>query len=107
MAYPKAATKKCMNKILQQMDDFIYKINEENGKYAIGFFCHIKYNDKKIPILIINNNIISHIHNNKINLTKNNESKIIELGDTIYRNKDYNLSIIEVNNNELNQINFL
>ena len=107
MAYPKPTIKKCINKILQQMDDCIYKINEQKEKYDIGFFCHIKYNDKKIPVLIANNNIISHIYNNKINLTMNNESKIIELGETLYKNKDYNLSIIEINKNEIKFINFL
>ena len=36
--YPKQVTKQCTEKILEQINNAIYKINENNGKFEIGFF---------------------------------------------------------------------
>ena len=52
--YPKQVTKQCTEKILEQMNNAIYKINENNGKFEIGFFCLIKHQSEKIPVLMIN-----------------------------------------------------
>ena len=47
-AYPKPITKQCTQTILDQMNmNFMYKINEKERKFSLGFFCHIKNKNKK------------------------------------------------------------
>ena len=40
--YPKPVTKNTTQKILNQIDNSIYKINEKKGKFFIGFLSYIK-----------------------------------------------------------------
>ena len=97
----------CAKKILEQMNNSIYKINENNGKFDIGFFCHIKYKNKDIPVLITNNQHIYLAKNNYLKISINKENKLIELGKTRYFNKLYDLSIIEIKENKNDKIYFL
>ena len=53
--YPKPLSKQCITQILDQMNNLFYKINKKAEKFDTGIFCYIKYSNKKIPILIINN----------------------------------------------------
>ena len=56
-AYPEPVSQVCLEKILTQMKNSIYQIYNCDGKtlLGIGFFCYIKYEEKKIPVVIINN----------------------------------------------------
>ena len=53
--YPKLMTKDFVKKILNQMENYFFKINENDDKFDIGFFCRIKYKKEIIPVIIINN----------------------------------------------------
>ena len=85
-------------------NNFIYKIKENDGNYSNGFFCHIKYQNKNIPVIIINNHIIK---DDAINVLINNGIKKIKLGKIIFRDDEYNISIIEIEKNIDYNINYL
>ena len=95
----KPVNKRCIQEILNQMNTTFYEINQN-----IVFLCNIKYQNEKIPVIIIN----KYINNEDIqlynNITINN--KKIEIDNFIYKNKDYNISIINIkkNNNNINYI---
>ena len=102
--YPKSVTKRCTQTILDQMNNnFIYKIQEKDGNFSNGFFCHIKYQNKYIPVVIINNHIIK---DDIINVLINNDIKKIKLGKMCIINNEYNISIIEIEKN-IDFINYL
>ena len=101
--YPQPASMKCIWKISDQMSNSFCKINE----YDIGFFCHIKYYDEKIPVMIINNYIRDKDYNGTIEVIMNNKHKKIELGNVRYKNKEYNISILEIKENKNEKYNFI
>jgi surface protein len=101
--YPQPASMKCIWKISEQMSNSFCKINE----YDIGFFCHIKYYDEKIPVMIINNYIRDKDYNGTIEVIMNNKHKKIELGNVRYKNKEYNISILEIKENKNEKYNFI
>ena len=107
--YSKPVTRKSTEKILEQMNNSIYKINEKDKEY--GLFCTIKSKRRNIPVLITGYKVIKERtieqYNNTIKVSRNNEIIDIELGDKIYINKEYNLSIIEIKNNKKNELYFL
>ena len=101
---PKPATKQVTKKILEQIDNLFVKINENDKNYNIGIFCHINYKEEEIPVVVINNH---KIEDDIINITINDKKKKIELGDLIYKNKEYNLSILEIKENKEDKLPFL
>ena len=104
--FPKPLSKQCITKILDQMNNLFYKINKKAEKFDIGIFCYIKYSNKKIPILIINN-YLDNNDNNNISVTRNDGTTItIELEDSIYKDKEYNISIVEIKENMNYKIQF-
>ena len=106
--YPKPMTKQCINKILSQIDNSFYKIKNNNKKSEIGIFCLIKYKNKQLPVLVATYELINEkylANNNNIDISLNNEFMPIEFGNTKYLNKQYDLSVIEIKQN--NKINFL
>ena len=105
--YPEPVSRKCTKIIFDQMNESIYKINIKGKKYVLGFFLFMKYNNKKIPILISNNDIINKIHNNKIDIINNNTNKTIELEKIINEDKKNRIVIIEIKEEAINDINFL
>ena len=100
---------KCTETILKQMNNSLYKLEEINGKFWVGFFCHIKYRNKKIPVLITTYPLfdLKYIaQKNELIIYKNNgEEIIIKLGKTLYINRDYSILVIDVEEN--NKIEFL
>ena len=80
--YLKPVTKESHKKIMDYLDNSIYKIKGNEGKYGIGFFCYIKCHNKKIPILITNYKIINKKYysnyNNNINSINNNNMNEIQ-----------------------------
>ena len=68
--FPKPVTKQITKKILDQMDTLFFKINEENKN--IGIFCNLKYKNKIVPVVIINNHMIKDDYIN-ISINKKKE----------------------------------
>ena len=101
--YPKPVTFQCAEKLLYHMNNSLYKIVENNNEFQICFFCHIKYKNENIPVIVAN----GIINKNKIKISINNEIKAVEFENVKYINKDHNLSIIQIKNNKDNKINFL
>ena len=94
--YPKSVSKKCHQKILEQMNKMNNSICRIKNKEDIGFFCNIKYKHNKIPVIIINNYIQTYEYLNAINIIINNKEEIIEIDDIIYRNEIQKISIIRI-----------
>ena len=105
--YPKPIKKKCIEKILYQMNNTVYKIKEKNEKNKYCFFCSIKNKNKNIPVIIVNNSSSADNNNKSIQIITNNRAKQIKIGKARYINKDLNISIIEVEDNDINEINFI
>ena len=105
--YPKPITKICLEKILDQMNNSLYKINEKGGKFEIGFFCYIQIKQKRIPTLIINNYKKFNDYKDKIKVSLKNESITLELGETKIHNKDYKMTMLEIKENIKDKIKFL
>ena len=105
--YPKPATRQCTQKILEQMNNPIYKIIDKDRNNNLGFFCYVKNDKKSIPVVIINKFISDNdYYNDTIKLKINDVIKIIEIGKSIYKNREYNISIIEIIDNNLSDITF-
>ena len=105
--YPKSITKRCLEKILDQMNNSLYRVNEKDGKFETGFFCYIQNKQKPIPTLIINNYNKLNDYKDNIKVSLNNESMTLELGETKYYNKDYKMTLLEIKENIKNKIKFL
>ena len=102
--YPKPITKDTHKKIMEYLDNSIYKIKTKDNKYGLGIFCYIKSHNKNIPILITNHKTINKKYystNNNIQVLINNELISIEFGFIHYINKYLDISIIEIKENNL------
>ena len=101
VGYPNVISYELSKKIIEQMEKNIckIKIGEMQGT---GFFCKIPYTDK--IVLITNNHIINeNVNEIKIKIKEENESRIININDRIkYFNKEYDITIIEIKDNEIN-----
>ena len=103
--YPKPVTKNNTWKIFQQMNTLFYKITNAKGKKGLGFFCYIKSGHKNIPVLLTDNEIINDEYNNNIDVSINNASFNVQLGDAIYKNEENNLIIVEIKEKKLDKLN--
>ena len=93
----KPVTKKCIENILEQMNNYsIYEIIDKGEIKSKGFFCYIKYQNKTIPVLIINNYNKYKNLNNILTLSLNNVVKTVELGVVKYKNKEHGITILEI-----------
>ena len=103
--YPKSVTKECHEKILDQLNNSIYEIKNNEGKCGMGFFCKIKYDENKIiPALITTYKLINEDYHPNIDVLINKEYIKIEFGSINYINKNLDLSIIEIKENEIQKI---
>ena len=105
--YPKPVTKQCLNKILEQMNNSMYKIIRKDGNFDVGYFTIFKNQENNIPVVIINIYQSDEEYNNYITILKNNHREKIQLGKKRYKNEDLNILIIEIKVNEINKINYL
>ena len=104
--YPKPITMQCLKNIYDQMNKYLYTIEEKENTFGICFFSYFKYRNKNIPIMITKYE--KYLANyNSIKISTNNEIKTIEFGNVKYLNKYYNLAVIEINIKNSNIINFL
>ena len=105
--YPKPATKQCTKKILEQMETSFYTVKDKKGNKGIGIFCNIKYENKNIQVIIINNCKFGEGYNNILYISKNAKEAEIELLYLRYINKELNISIIEVKENKKDKIKYM
>ena len=105
--FKQLVTKDCLTRIVDQMAYSICKIIKKERNYEIGFFIYIKYQSNNIPVLMTKYNIMEKNKDNILNVIINNESKIIKLGDALYRNGDCDLTLVEIKLNEKDNIKFL
>ena len=92
--------------ILNQMMKCICKI-KINNTYGTGFFCKIPFQTKTINFLMTNYHIINenyYENNNELNLFLNDEQKVkiinLRQNRITYFNKDYDITIIELKEND-------
>ena len=109
--FPKPVSEKGFLKILNQMKNSICKIYKSDGFKGIGIFCSIPYENRNINVMITNNQIIdaNYIQNNRqINIILNDdkEEKTINIGNDqiTYTNEKYDITIIEIQENNINYI---
>ena len=95
--------------IIEQSKKSICKIKCNDGGNGTGFFCIIPFPDKfhQLPVLMTNNHVISEhdlMKDNKIKFTMNNDKLrfeiIIDKLRKIYSNEDYDVTIIEIKEND-------
>ena len=94
--------------ILFQMENCICDIYIKNAIIGIGFFCKIPFNNKLLPGLITNSNILNK--NNKIiKLIINKVEKEIKIDNSRqkYFNLEKSLTIIEIKPNKDKIYNYL
>ena len=104
--YPKPVSKHCLQNILEQMNKYFYKIKGNNGKYNIGFFCHFKIKENSIPFVVIDKYLKGkEFIIDTIKILLKNKNIILDLGDKRYRNEKYNITIMEIKEN--NNINYM
>ena len=106
---PKSVSEKCTEKILQQMKKSFYKIFKNDGKtkLGLGFFSHIKYDNRYIPVLIMNSLELYYENIDTIKVFQNNVEKEIKLGDIKIKNRALNIIVIEIKEEQKNRIYFL
>ena len=105
--YLKHVTKESHKKIMDYLDNSIYKIKLNEEKYGIGFFCNIKFQNKVIPLLITNYRTINeeyYSNHKNIKVLINNSLISVKFGSISYINKYSDLSIIEIKENKLIKI---
>ena len=102
--YPKSITFEVFEIIRKQMKNSICKICLKNGIKGTGFLCIIPFPDQNtvLKILVTNNHIINQEYLDKEEIINaifdNNKVKIIKLKNKKkYTNKDYDITIIEIN----------
>ena len=103
--------------ILEQMKENICKIYLKDGGNGTGFFCEIPFPDEDnlLSVLITNNHVINETYLNEeqkivvsINNIGNEIIRKIELTNKKkYTNKDYDITIIEINEDKEQINNFL
>ena len=109
IGYPEPVDLMTAEKIIDQMKNCVCKIKLDNKNKGTGFFCKIPFPDYEnlLTVLITNNHVIdeSFLENEKnkitISLNNNNEVKEIPLENRkSYTNKEYDITIIELKEQE-------
>ena len=96
-------SKEQTNKIINQLNTCVCKINKSNGDNATGFFCKIPFSYSFLPVLITNNHVLNEedIKINRIikfSLKDGQIEKklIINESRITFTNKDLDVTIIEI-----------
>ena len=99
---PKPVTEESHKKISEYLNDSIYEIKGDKGIYGKVFFCKIKIHDIIITVLITDYKTFNEeylINNNNIEILKNKEIIIIERDILYYMNKELDISVIQIKEN--------
>ena len=105
--YPIPVTKQCTQNILDQMNNLFFEIKGNDKDINNCCFCKIEYKNKKVPVIIINKYLIDLEFMNSIDISINNKLKTIKFGRTRLISEEFGLSIIEIIDNNLEDINFM
>ena len=108
--YPNPVSKQSLEKILDQMNNPLYKIKGNEEILGICLFFYINCENKNIPVMLTNYDIILEryiANNNNIEVSINGKFKRIEFEKVKYFNRAHGFSILEINKKECNGINFL
>ena len=97
-------SKQCTDKILAQMNSSFFEIKGIEG--GICCICKIKDKGKTIPV-VITNKLADIEFSNSIEISVNNRTKIIEFGRTRLINEELGVSVIEIKNNRIKNLNCL
>ena len=100
--YPSSVTKQCHETILNQMNNSFVIFHEKE----IGIFIHIKYENRDIYAILINNIIKNEDYKDIKNIKVNGKDKMIEFEDIIYKNEEDEISIIKLKQ-KYNEINYI
>ena len=96
-AYLKPVPKPCAKKIYEHMENYLYRINEKEGNYEIGFFIRLKdKNGKSHLALVTSPNVLKDIDCNSLIITLDKAPKSMELGGIRYEDKKYGKAVIEI-----------
>lgn len=107
--YPEYINLEKTEKIVEQMKKYVCKICYKDGSKGTGSFCKIPFPNKEnlLPVLITNNHVIdeSILNNDKntivLSFNDEKETKEIELDNRItFTNKQYDITFIEIKNND-------
>ena len=99
---PRSVTKKCHETISEQMNNSFCIIKEKD----IGIFINIKYENRDIYAILINNIIKNEDYKDIKNIKVNGKDKMIEFEDIIYKNEEDEISIIKLKQ-KYNEINYI
>ena len=107
--YSEPASQFCLGEILLQTTNSIYQVYTSYGKkeLGIGFFCYIQLETQKIPVVIINNCEFNKEDIDNIIIIIKGDEKKIKLGNIRIKNKEFNVTVFEVEENKKNGIHFL
>ena len=105
--YPKPVSKSCTKIIYEQMNNCFCKVDTKDGNYEIGCFVHIKHGNKIYSVLLTLINVLQCINNNGLNIIMNDKPKQIELGDLKYEDKECNICLIEIKDNNNDNIQYM
>ena len=114
--YPKIISYESTEKILEQMRNKICYIKLLDGSSGTGFFCKIPFpsKDKLLPVLVTNNHLIDEkiLENDKetimLYIKESNKYKNFNLNNRkYYTNKEYDITLIEIKENQDEINNFL
>ena len=93
----KPVPKPCAKKIYEHMENYLYKINEKEGNYEIGYFIRLKDKSNKSHLALVTSpNVLKDIDINSLTITIDKEPKPLELGDIRYEDKKYGKAVIEI-----------
>ena len=99
--YPKYLSLGKTEIIVEQMKNKICKILSDKGN-GTGFFCRIPFqeNGNELPVLITNWHVVNELEK-EISIMYNNDIKILNLENRKkYTNENYDITIIEIKEND-------
>ena len=95
--YLKPVPKPCEKKIYEHMENYLYRINEKEGNYEIGYFIRLKdKSNQSYLALVTSPNVLKDIEINSLAITLDHKPKLIELGDIRFEDKKYGKAVIEI-----------
>jgi len=91
-------------------EKILYLTNSKNGKKEIATLSKIKFREENIPVLITSYTLINEENikefKGKVTISKNGQNIELNLVKILLNKKENNISIIQIENNSLNENDF-